>query len=117
MPVILDSEGNLFRSHIFKKESAFESVVVDLADQIFGTSTIHINKKKGLRGSDILTIPDGYLIDLTEAQNPKLFVIENENFHPAKSDLTLLTERLYKIIHTKDRFHNMKVKILGGYCP
>ena len=78
MPVILDSEGNLFRSHIFKKESAFESVVVDLADQIFGTSTIHINKKKGLRGSDILTIPDGYLIDLTEAQNPKLFVIENE---------------------------------------
>jgi len=78
MPVILDKKGNLFRPFNFKKESDFEAIVVELADQIFGASTIYIDKKKGLKGSDILTIPDGYLIDLTEPQNPKLFVIENE---------------------------------------
>ncbi len=29
-------------------------------------------------GNDIVTIPDGYLIDTTKPDEPKLFIIENE---------------------------------------
>ncbi len=78
MSVIIDSKGTLFRSLSFKKEADFESIVVELSDQIFGSSTIYIDQKKKMKGNDILTIPDGYLIDMAEPETPKLYIIENE---------------------------------------
>jgi hypothetical protein len=78
MPVIFDSKGNLYSALTYKSESDFEDTVVALADQIFGTSTIYIDIKKRVSGNDIVTIPDGYLIDMTVPDSPKLFIIENE---------------------------------------
>ncbi len=78
MPVIFDSSDNLYSPVKYQKEATFEKTVVDLADQIFGTSTIYVDVKKRVTGNDIITIPDGYLIDMTVPDNPKLFIIENE---------------------------------------
>ena len=77
MSLILDHSGNVFSPYSYKKEKEFEAVVVGLSDQIFGPSTIYIDVKKKV-GNDIVTIPDGYLIDVTEIDSPKLFIIENE---------------------------------------
>jgi hypothetical protein len=78
MPIIFDSYKNLYSPIKYQKEETFEKTVVDLSDQIFGTSTIYVDVKKWVTGNDIITIPDGYLIDMTVPDNPKLFIIENE---------------------------------------
>ena len=77
MPVILNAKGQVFRPYAYENESEFEADVVKLAEQIFGQSSIYVDIKKRL-GNDIVTIPDGYLIDVTEPDSPKLFIIENE---------------------------------------
>lgn len=76
MPIVFN--GKVFNYFQFKKEADFEMLVEKIADNIFGTSTIYISKKKRIKGSKIISIPDGYLIDMTEPSNPLLFVIENE---------------------------------------
>ncbi len=77
MPVILHTNGVVFRPFTYEIEAAFESDVVKLADYIFGPDSIYLDIKKHV-GSDIVTIPDGYVIDTTKPDEPKLFVIENE---------------------------------------
>lgn len=62
----------------FEKEAEFEMLVEKLADHIFGQSSIYISKKKKIKGSEIISIPDGYLIDMADPKTPALFVIENE---------------------------------------
>ena len=71
--------NNTFYEKIsFNIESDFEKVVTDLSDQIFGPNTIYLNVKKKIKGNNIGVIPDGYLIDMTIPDDPKLYVIENE---------------------------------------
>lgn len=77
MPVILNAKSQVFRPYTYESEAEFEADVVKLADQIFGQSSLYVDIKKRV-GNDIITIPDGYLIDVTEADNPKLFIVENE---------------------------------------
>lgn len=76
MPIV--QNGKVFNYYQFKKEADFEKLVEQLADNIFGTSTIYISRKKRITGSNIISIPDAYLIDMTIPSNPLLFVIENE---------------------------------------
>ncbi len=78
MPLILDASGILYQRLVYEREAEFEADVVSLADQIFGSSTIYIDVKKKMSGSGIVTIPDGYVIDMTDLEEPKLFVVENE---------------------------------------
>lgn len=76
MPLILNKKT--YDLSQFSLESEFEKLVEDISDYIFGTSTIYISRKKRIKGSEIVTIPDAYLIDMTDAANPSLFIIENE---------------------------------------
>ncbi len=78
MAILSNSQGKLFRPFSFVNEKDFEQCVVQLSEQIFGSSTIYIDVKKKLKGNDIVTIPDGYLIDFTVSDSPKLFIVENE---------------------------------------
>lgn len=78
MPVITDSSGKLYRQISYDSEADFERVIISLADRIFGSSSIYVNVKKRIAGSDIVTIPDGYVVDMTEVALPKFFVVENE---------------------------------------
>jgi hypothetical protein len=76
--MFVDISGTLFKPYQFNLEVDFETCVVELADQIFGPDTIYIDKKKRVGKKDILSIPDGYVIDMTEPDHPKLFIVENE---------------------------------------
>jgi hypothetical protein len=77
MPIILHPAGSIFRPFAYETEASFESDVVRLADYIFGPNCIYLDIKKHV-GNDIVTIPDGYVIDATKPDEPKLFVVENE---------------------------------------
>jgi hypothetical protein len=76
MPVILGPSGKVARQVAYEREEDFERDVVLLADQIFGPS-VYVDIKRRV-GTDILTIPDGYLIDIADPADPRLFIVENE---------------------------------------
>src|SRR5262249_53408698 len=77
MSLLYGPQGFVFRPFPYATEAAFENDVLALADQIFGPTSIYLAIKKHV-GTNIVTVPDGYVIDTTEPDEPKLFVVENE---------------------------------------
>lgn len=63
----------------FDTEKELESAILEISSQLFGPDRIYldIKKKIGSRGKTN-NIPDGYLVDLSSAKEPKLYVVENE---------------------------------------
>lgn len=78
MAIVLDKSKSLYRPFTFEDEAQFERKVIELADQIFGSSSIYIDVKRRIKGADIVSIPDGYVVDMTQTSVPRLFVVENE---------------------------------------
>jgi hypothetical protein len=76
MAVIRGPGGKIARQVAYEREEDFERDVVLLADQLFGLS-IYVDIKRRV-GAEIITIPDGYLIDIVDPTRPRLFVLENE---------------------------------------
>jgi hypothetical protein len=77
MPIVLSASGLTFRPFTYINEKAFEKDVVALSDHIFGPTSIYLDVKRRI-GGEIATIPDGYVIDTTKPDEPKLFIVENE---------------------------------------
>ncbi len=73
----LISDNKTYKYYEYALENEFEKVIVDHAKQIFGNNTVYIDIKKKI-GDNIVTIPDGYLIDFSFAEKPRLYIIENE---------------------------------------
>jgi hypothetical protein len=63
----------------FEKESELEDSVNQVKDVLFGPSRIYLDDKKkiGQKGGTN-NLPDGYLIDFSNRQDPKIFVVEND---------------------------------------
>src|SRR5947209_1707931 len=78
MAIVLDKAKPLYRPFTFEDEAEFERKVIELADQIFGPSSIYIDVKKRIKGGDIVSIPDGYVVDMAQPSLPRLFIVENE---------------------------------------
>ncbi len=76
--MLISLKDEIFSYLQFVNEGEFEKAVKHLADKIFGPATIYVDVKKQVRGNDIITIPDAYLIDLTLPSDPQFYVIENE---------------------------------------
>lgn len=66
-----------FSLYEYTEESEFERDVVNNSKEIFGDNTIYIDVKRKI-GDSIISIPDGYLIDFTFSNFPRLYMIENE---------------------------------------
>ncbi|OEK04590.1 hypothetical protein [Roseivirga misakiensis] len=63
----------------YENEAELESAVNEVKSQLFGSKRIYLDDKKkiGKRGKTN-NLPDGYLIDLTNQKDPKVFVVEND---------------------------------------
>lgn len=72
------SNNKIFTLYEYTLEKEFEHEIVKNSNAIFGNNSIYFDVKKLIGLDNILTIPDGYLIDLTFDSNPKLYIIENE---------------------------------------
>lgn len=63
----------------FDKESDLEDAVLEVKDALFGPNRIYLDDKKKIgRKGATNNLPDGYLIDLTNKAEPKIFVVEND---------------------------------------
>jgi hypothetical protein len=71
-------EDKHFISHEYEKEKDFELEVVQHAKAIFGPQSLYVYVKKRIGEDNIVTIPDGYLIDFSFVASPKLYIVENE---------------------------------------
>jgi hypothetical protein len=70
--------GKAFSSHQYTDEKEFEKHVIMQSKEIFGSRSLYIDIKKRIGEDNILTIPDGYLIDYSFTSDPRLYIIENE---------------------------------------
>jgi hypothetical protein len=75
---LTDSSGAIYRTIEWAKEADFEACVVDQADKLFGATSIFLPIKHRVRRGDIVTIPDGYVLDLADPASPRMFVVEVE---------------------------------------
>jgi hypothetical protein len=68
-----------FIEHPFEKESELEEAVNEVKDALFGSNRIYLDDKKKIgKSGNTMNLPDGYLIDLTNTKEPKIFVVEND---------------------------------------
>lgn len=71
-------KGKLFTPFQYSQEADFERAVMQQAKDIFGAKTLYIDVKKRISEGEIVTIPDGYLLDFTFPSAPRLYIVENE---------------------------------------
>lgn len=74
----LSYNGKVFTSYEYSKESDFELDIIKHAKEIFGPKSLYIDIKKKIKKDNIITIPDGYLLDFSIETDPRLYIIENE---------------------------------------
>ena len=76
---MLWGKGDRYEEEPFEVEADLETAIEEVAGPLFGKARIYLptKKKVGKKGS-IRNIPDGYLLDLASAREPRLFVVENE---------------------------------------
>ena len=72
--------GKQYELFSFDLEEDFEREIVNHAEEIFGKNTILFDVKKRLKSikTSIVSIPDGYLIEASNPDKPRLFILENE---------------------------------------
>lgn len=68
-----------YKEYPYQKESELEETVHIVKSELFGKNRIYIDDKKkiGAKGKTN-NLPDGYLIDLSNHREPKIFVVEND---------------------------------------
>jgi len=63
----------------YENEAALEDAVSVVKDVLFGKNRIYLNDKRKIgKAGSTKNIPDGYLLDLTNHEDPKIFVVEND---------------------------------------
>lgn len=63
----------------FEREADLETSIIEVQKEMFGKDRIYLDTKKKIGGRGMVsTIPDAFLVDLTSAREPKLYVVENE---------------------------------------
>lgn len=76
---IIDESGAIYTQHTYTREADFERMIVDHTKEVFGPEGIYFDIKKLIgtpkKGA---TIPDGYFLDLTFHNDPKLYLVEVE---------------------------------------
>jgi len=71
-------QNQIFHQYEYSSENEFEKTIISYSNAVFGNNSIYIDVKKRITNDNIITIPDGYLIDFSFKGDPKLYIIENE---------------------------------------
>src|SRR5699024_3871051 len=76
---MLWNNKNKFLELPYEKEAELEDAVINVKDELFGKKRIYLDEKRkiGKKGKTN-NLPDGYLIDLSNDREPKIFVVEND---------------------------------------
>lgn len=107
----------------FKSESEFENIIVENSKLFFGNSSIFIETKKKIDSKFLGgTIPDGFLIDLSDIDNPEFYIVEVElanhdfykhifpqltkffSFFKNSQSISELVEKIFAIINSSSEY-------------
>lgn len=76
---MLWSKNVVYKGDPFLTEASLESAIKEVQAELFGPNRIYLDVKKKIGAKNqVKNIPDGYLLDLSSARQPKLYVVENE---------------------------------------
>ena len=76
---MLWNKENKYLAFPFDKEFELENAVDEIKNALFGQTRIYLNDKKKIgKQGGTNNLPDGYLIDITNSKDPKIFVVEND---------------------------------------
>jgi predicted transport protein len=79
MTISVSLNGEIFEQVTYNKEDAFEQLIAQNAQTIFGDKSIYIDIKKKVNTSSLGgTIPDGFLIDVSDSDDPQFYLVEVE---------------------------------------
>jgi predicted transport protein len=79
MAISVSFNSEIFEQVIYSREDEFEQLVSKNAQTIFGDKAIYIDAKKKVNTSSLGgTIPDGFLIDLSDPDDPQFYLVEVE---------------------------------------
>lgn len=77
--MILFYNGKQFVEYQFEKESDFEKEISENSKLFFGKDSIFIDAKKKIETKSLgNSIPDGFLFDLSDIENPEFYLVEVE---------------------------------------
>lgn len=129
----LYTNGKTFTEFQFDKEYDFEREVVSNSKQLFGASSIYVDAKKKLDTKALgNTIPDGFLFDLSDKDNPEFYIVEVElakhsfynhifpqitkffGFFKNKKSQNDLIEKIYSIINTDAALQGQLRSLIGN---
>lgn len=116
----------------FEKESDFEREVVIYSKLFFGQHTIYIDSKRKIDSKALgNSVPDGFLFDLSDKENPEFYIVEVElakhdfynhifpqitkflGFYKNFKGLTDLTEKIFSFINNDNELKKEFKKYLG----
>jgi predicted transport protein len=79
MNTVIYQNGIRYCEKQYKLESDFERVVVENSKTFFGENTIYVDAKKKIDNDTFGgVIPDGFLIDFSDKNNPEFYLVEVE---------------------------------------
>jgi hypothetical protein len=76
--MILLRNGQKYVESKYQLEEDFEKDIVSSSPSIFGIESIYIDAKKKIGSSLGNTVPDGFLFDMSDADNPEFYLVEAE---------------------------------------
>jgi hypothetical protein len=128
----LFTNNKTYNEFQFDKEVEFEREIVSNSKLFFGTSSIYIDAKKKLETKSLgNSIPDGFLFDLSDKNNPEFYIVEVElskhdfynhifpqvtkffGFYKNPKSQTDLVEKIFSIITNDNDLRREFKKYLG----
>ncbi len=125
-------DGKKFEETEFKLEEDLERVVKDNSKKLFGEKTVYFEVKSKLDTKSLGgTIPDGFLFDFKDTENPEFYIVEVElsrhdfyrhifpqitrffAFFKNSKSRSELTDRLFSIIESNDKINQEFRRFLG----
>lgn len=77
--MVIYSQNRRFEEFKYNLEEQFESDVVSNSSMLFGPKTVYIDAKRRIYSKYIgATIPDGFLFDFSDSENPEFYLVEVE---------------------------------------
>lgn len=130
--MVIFQNGRIFVEFRYTTEEELEKKVVDNAKLFFGTNTIYIDAKKKIKSKELGgSIPDGFLFDLSDKENPEFYLVEVElsthdffthifpqvtkffAFFKNNKSQTELVEKIFSIVNTTPQLKDEFKKYLG----
>lgn len=77
--MVLFNENKKYYEFAYPKEEDIEKDVIQNSQLFFGDKSLFIDAKRKIDSKFIgATIPDGFLFDFTETDNPEFYIVEVE---------------------------------------